>query len=131
MAQPPRVLVLAATNRPDLLDSALLRPGRFDRLVHVPVPDEGARRAILRVQLRGMAVGDDVSVPHLAERTSGFTGADLKALCTAAAYAALDESLDAACMAVRHFEAALAVVHASPTVDATVADCYVAMRRHT
>ena len=131
LAHGQNVLVLAATNRPDLLDPALLRPGRFDRLVHVPVPDEAARSAILTVQLRGMAVGSDVDVLHLAARTDGFTGADLQALCNAAAFAALDKSLQAECVAARHFEAALAQVAASPPVAAETAEWYARLRRTT
>ena len=94
------VLVVAATNRPDLLDAALLRPGRFDRLVYVPPPDTEARAAILRVIMRSMSVGAGVDAHQVALQAVDFTGADLKALCNAAAYAALDESFEAECVRV-------------------------------
>ena len=83
------VLVLAATNRADMLDPALLRPGRFDRLVAVGAPDENARAAILRVHARGRPLGADVDLTDLAHRTDGFTGADLDQLMRDAAMAAL------------------------------------------
>ena len=65
------MLVIAATNRPDLLDAALLRPGRFDRLVHVPPPDVATRAAILHVQIRGMSVAGEVDMQRIAARTQG------------------------------------------------------------
>jgi cell division protease FtsH len=71
------VIVVAATNRPDVLDPALLRPGRFDRVVIVPKPDRHGRRAILDVHARGKALGTDVSLDTLADQTVGFSGADL------------------------------------------------------
>ena len=84
------VVVVGATNRPDALDPALRRPGRFDRELLFPLPNEGARAAILRIHTRGWAAPpDDRLVASLAARTGGFGGADLKALCTEAALAAL------------------------------------------
>jgi SpoVK/Ycf46/Vps4 family AAA+-type ATPase len=108
------VLVVAATNRPDLLDPALLRPGRFDRLLHVPLPNTTARGAILNVLFRKLRCGSDVDAGSLAEQTAGFTGADLKGLCNDAAYAALEEDLAAAVVAARHFEVALYRYKPSP-----------------
>lgn len=75
------VVVVATTNRPDLIDSALLRPGRLDRHVHVPIPDEDARRAVLEVHTRGVPLSDDVDLDTVARRTEGFVGADIEALC--------------------------------------------------
>ena len=75
------VVVIATTNRPDLIDSALLRPGRLDRHVHVPVPDEEARRKILAVHTREKPLTDGVDLDDLAARTDGYVGADLEALC--------------------------------------------------
>ena len=84
------VVVVGATNRPDALDPALRRPGRFDRELLFPLPNEGARAAILRIHTRGWASPPDArTVAALAARTSGFGGADLKALCTEAALRAL------------------------------------------
>jgi len=74
------VKVVAATNRPDMIDSALLRPGRLDSLVEVPVPDEEARREILRIHTRDAPLADDVDLDEIAERTEGYTGSDLEAL---------------------------------------------------
>ncbi len=71
------VVVIAATNRSDVLDSALLRPGRFDRKVHVELPDREARRAILNVHARGKPIAGDVNFEEIAARTAGLTGADL------------------------------------------------------
>jgi len=76
-AQTDGVVLIAATNRPDILDPALLRPGRFDRQVVVDTPDIAGRTAVLEVHLRGKPVADDVDVSVLARRTPGFSGADL------------------------------------------------------
>src|SRR5690606_22381487 len=74
------VIVLAATNQPDLLDKALLRPGRFDRRVIVNLPDKNGRKAILEVHTRNVPLAKDVSLAELAASTPGFSGADLKNL---------------------------------------------------
>jgi cell division protease FtsH len=79
------VIVMAATNRSDILDSALLRPGRFDRQVYVGLPDIKGREAILRVHARGKVLGDDVDLGSIAKGTPGFTGADLENLLNEAA----------------------------------------------
>ena len=76
-----RVVVLAATNRPDSIDPALRRPGRFDREIEIGVPDKQGRLAILQVHTRGMPLADDVDLADLAARSHGFVGADLAALC--------------------------------------------------
>ena len=123
------VVVVAATNRPDLLDAALLRPGRFDKLLHVPPPDEAGRAAMLHVMTRRLRCGADVPVAALAHRTEGFTGADLKGLCNSAAMAALDESLGIDCVHARHFEAALAACGPSPPVPAHLEEAYVKLQR--
>jgi transitional endoplasmic reticulum ATPase len=80
-----RVVVLAATNRPDSIDPALRRPGRFDREIEISVPDARGRKAILQVHTRGMPLADDVDLDDLAARSHGFVGADLAALCREAA----------------------------------------------
>ena len=80
-----QAIVIAATNRPELLDSALLRPGRFDRQVHLGLPDLQGRAEILRIYLNRLCVGSDVDVETLARSTSGYAGADLEALCNDAA----------------------------------------------
>lgn len=83
------VLVLAATNRPDILDPALLRPGRFDLIVEVPLPDPGARREIFEVHLRGKPVEPGVDLDVLATDTASFSGADIQAVCNQAAWDAV------------------------------------------
>src|SRR6185436_1251019 len=83
------LVVIAATNRPEALDEALRRPGRFDREIVIGVPDEGGRREILAIHTRGMPLGPDVDVGELARRTYGFVGADLAALTREAAIEAV------------------------------------------
>ena len=85
------VLVLAATNRPDVLDPALLRPGRFDVRVDIPRPDTASRAEIFRIGLRRRPVDADADVNELAERAGGFTGAEVRAACDIAARAAIRE----------------------------------------
>jgi transitional endoplasmic reticulum ATPase len=78
------VVVIATTNRLDIVDSALLRPGRFDRLLKVPLPDLEARKDIIKIHLRGKPLGKDVDIDKLADRTEGYSGADLAAVCNTA-----------------------------------------------
>jgi transitional endoplasmic reticulum ATPase len=85
----PSLVVIAATNRRDVLDPALLRPGRFEQHIQVPLPDEAARRAVLGVHTREKPLADDVDLDALAERTAGFSGADIEALCREAAVRAV------------------------------------------
>ncbi|KAJ2385102.1 hypothetical protein GGI05_004799, partial [Coemansia sp. RSA 2603] len=118
------VLVVAATNRIDLVDNALLRPGRFDRVLYVPPPDECARGDILRARLAGMPqdAAAAVDVAALARRTCGFSGADLANLCREAAMVALRRGVQrgaagVAAVAMDDFERALGVVQPSLTAD--------------
>ena len=89
------IWVLAATNRPDMLDPALLRPGRFDLLFELPPPDEAARLAILRVHTRDKPLAEDVDLRALARASAGLVGADLEAWCREATLAAIREFLAA------------------------------------
>lgn len=89
------VRILGATNRPDILDPALLRPGRFDRLVYVSLPNREARTEILRIHAAGMSVADDVDFEHLAALTEDANGADLKAIVMEAGMSAVREERDA------------------------------------
>jgi transitional endoplasmic reticulum ATPase len=119
------VVVIATSNRPDLIDSALLRPGRLDRHVHVPVPDEEARRAIFEVHTRNKPLADDVDLDELARRTENYVGADVEAVCREASMAAsrefihsvspeeIGESLGNVRITMDHFEQALDEVTAS------------------
>ncbi|MBE6526394.1 MAG: AAA family ATPase [Thermoplasmata archaeon] len=83
------VVVIAATNRPDIIDPALLRPGRFDKAILVGPPDEASRKSILEIQLRSKPLADDVDIGALAKETEGCTGADLSAICNEAVMTAV------------------------------------------
>ncbi|HKS59226.1 MAG TPA: AAA family ATPase, partial [Thermoplasmata archaeon] len=107
-----RVLVLAATNRPDILDEALLRTGRFDRLLYVEPPNLDGRLEILKVHTRTMPL-DDVELTELAQRTEGFVGSDLAALCREAGLMAIRQNLNAKRVTMEHFEQALKMIHPS------------------
>lgn len=72
---------IGATNRPDILDEALIRPGRLDQLIYIPLPDKGARRNIFKANLRKSPVAENVSYDHLADITDKFSGADIAELC--------------------------------------------------
>jgi transitional endoplasmic reticulum ATPase len=111
------VVVMAATNRPNLLDPALLRPGRFDELVYVPVPDAKARRKILGIHTKKMPLADDVQLDDLAERTERFTGADLEDLTRRAGLIALRQSMDVSKVSGDHFAKALQEVRPSVTPE--------------
>ena len=83
------VLVLGATNRSDLLDPAILRPGRFDQIVEIPLPEEGERSEIFAIHLQKKPLGAGISFNNLASRTEGFSGADISSTCTRAALRAV------------------------------------------
>ena len=89
MSERGNVIVLGATNRPESLDPALRRPGRFDREIEVGVPNVGGRLEILQIHTRGMPLSQDIDLPALAKELHGYTGADIKALCREAAMKAL------------------------------------------
>lgn len=85
------VVVIAATNRPDIIDPALLRPGRFDRLLYVPPPDKESRLQVIKIHTTKKPLADDVKIDVLADQTEGYTGADIAALASAAVMLALRE----------------------------------------
>ena len=85
------VVIIAATNRPDIIDPALLRPGRFDRLLYVPPPDKESRVHVLKIHTKKKPLADDVKIDVLADQTEGYTGADIAALASAAVMLALRE----------------------------------------
>jgi transitional endoplasmic reticulum ATPase len=85
------VMVIGATNRPDIIDAALLRPGRFDRLLYVPPPDRDSRIQIIKIHTRKKPLADDVNVEQLADHTEGYTGADIASLSSAAVMLAVRE----------------------------------------
>ncbi|MGE5537550.1 MAG: CDC48 family AAA ATPase [Gemmatimonas sp.] len=111
------VVVIGATNRPNLVDPALLRPGRFDELVYVPVPDLAARRHILGIQTREMPLAGNVDLDAIAARTERYTGADLSDVVRRAGLLALRESLTADTVTPAHFERALKETRPSVTPE--------------
>ncbi|WP_309610568.1 CDC48 family AAA ATPase [Sphingomonas sp.] len=115
------VVLIGATNRPNLIDPALLRPGRFDELIYVGVPDVAGRRRILAIHVGDMPIAKDVDLEALAERTTRFTGADLEDLTRRAGLVALRRGLDSAEVTMADFEAALTETRASVT-DEMLAD---------
>jgi proteasome regulatory subunit len=92
------VKIIAATNRIDILDPAILRPGRFDRIIYVPLPDEKGRYEIFMIHTRKMNLAKDVSLSQLAKITEGFSGADIKAVCVEAGYNAIRNGRDVVTM---------------------------------
>ena len=115
------VVVIGATNRPDIIDSALLRPGRFDRVIIVPQPDIKSRLQILKVHTKGMPLTKDVDLDDLATRTKGYSGADLQALCREAAMHALREDIENKKVTKKDFDFAIKEVRPSLKDDDTKA----------
>jgi len=126
------VVVIAATNRPDLIDPALLRPGRIERHIYIPPPDKKARLEIFKIHTRGMPLAEDVDLEDLAVKTEGYSGADIEAICREAGLAAIREALaelkdvdkekvkevvKKIRVTRKHFEAALKVVKPSLTKE--------------
>ncbi len=111
------VVVIGATNRPNLIDPALLRPGRLDELIYVPVPDEKGRRIILGIHTKKMPLDKDVDLDALAARTPRFTGADLEDLVRRAGMVALRKSLKSKKVTMEDFEEALKETRASVTPE--------------
>ncbi|VVB51845.1 VCP-like ATPase [uncultured archaeon] len=88
------VMIIGSTNRPDLLDEALMRPGRLDRILYVPYPDKESARKIFQVNMRGMKVAEDVKIDDLVENSEGYTGADIAAVCREAGMNAIREAIE-------------------------------------
>ncbi|RLF13735.1 MAG: AAA family ATPase, partial [Thermoprotei archaeon] len=109
------VIVIGATNRPDMLDPALLRPGRLDRLVYVPPPDYHARLEIFKIHTRNMPLAEDVNLEELAKMTEGYAGSDIESLCREAAMMALREDINANKVYRGHFIEALKKVPSTIT----------------
>ncbi len=109
------ITVIAATNRPDMLDSALLRPGRFDRVLMVPGPDKEGRLGILNIHTKNMPLGKDVKLKEFAEKTEGYVGADLENLVREAAMIALRQNIEVKSVAKKYFEEAMKKVRPSVT----------------
>jgi len=111
------VVVIAATNRPDIIDPAALRPGRFDRLIYVPDPDERTRVQILKIHTKSVPFAKDVSLEELGKRTLGYSGADLQALCREAGMIALRHNIEAKEVSLRDFEEAMEKIKPSLSPD--------------
>ena len=107
------VIVIGATNRPDIVDPGLLRPGRFDRLLLVPVPDKVAREEIFKIHTKNIPISNDVKVSTLVDKTEGYVGADIEAVCREAAIIALRENIKAKEVNMKHFNEALKTVKSS------------------
>jgi len=116
------VVVIAATNRPDILDTALLRPGRFDNIILASVPDEEARKELFDIYTKKMATAKDVNVNELAKKTKGYVGADIESVSREAGMVALRKDDKAKEVTMADFKAALEVVHAS--VDKEIEETY-------
>ncbi len=124
------VVVIAATNRPDIIDPALLRPGRFDRMIEIGMPDQEARLEILKIHTADRPLAEDVNLEDIARRTDGYSGADLAAICDEAVMLAIreyvldgkpqeDEEIDKYKIDKKHFEAAIKKVKPSKAEEDT------------
>jgi transitional endoplasmic reticulum ATPase len=111
------VVVLAATNRPDIIDPAVLRPGRFDRRVYVPPPDDEARLKILEIKTKDMPRDDSVNIKALSRRMAGYSGADIDSVCREAAMNALRRDINTGTVSLGDFEKAMSEVLPSVTPD--------------
>jgi len=121
------IVIIGATNRPDMVDTALLRPGRFDRIILTPVPDQKTREAIFTVHTKNMPISG-ATVKDLAEKTEGYAGADIEAVCREAAIIALREDIKSKEINKKHFEEALKKVRPSITKD--IEKAYEELREH-
>ena len=108
------VIVVAATNRPDMIDSALMRPGRLDRVVYVPLPDLATRLKIFDIHTRKKPLSSDIDLQVFASKTEGYSGAEIVAVCNEAALAALEEVIESSekepKILLKHFEKGLQTV---------------------
>jgi len=120
------VVVIGATNRPDIIDPALIRPGRFDELILVPIPDEKTRHKIFEVHTKKMVVADDVDIDALVGLTDHFTGADIAAVCKKAGRFALREDMGAERVYHKHF--LIAVDETGPSVTEDTMKFYEAVK---
>jgi transitional endoplasmic reticulum ATPase len=111
------IVVIAATNRPDMVDPAVLRPGRFDRLIYVPEPDEKSRLQIFKLYTKGMPLSKDVDVNQLSVIAKYYSGADIESLCREAAMHTLRRDVKAAEVTMKDFQEALKEVGPSVSPD--------------
>ena len=111
------VVVVGATNRPDIIDQGLLRPGRFDRLILIRTPDEKARLEIFKIHTRNLPLSKDVNIEELAKVTEHYSGADIEALCREAAMIAIRKNAKAKKVEKMHFDEAMKSVRGAITPD--------------
>ncbi len=111
------IVVIAATNRPDMVDSAVLRPGRFDRLIYVPEPDDKSRLQIFKIYTKGMPIAADVDINPLATATKYYSGADIESLCREAAMHALRRDVNSREVSMKDFQDAMREMGPSITPD--------------
>lgn len=111
------IVIIGATNRPDILDTAMLRPGRFDRILLVGAPDKKAREEIFKVHTKGMPLAKDVNLQNLVNKTEGYVGADIESACREAAMLALRKDMKAKEISMDDFDKALEKVVPSVTKD--------------
>ena len=111
------VSIIAATNRPDIIDPGLMRPGRFDRHIKVDTPSEEARIAIFEVHTKNMPLADDVNIKKLAKATDGYVGADIEAICREAAMLTLRNDIEASEIPNKYFKEAIEKVKPANIAD--------------
>lgn len=104
------VIIIAATNRPDLIDRALMRPGRLDRIVYVQLPDAETRADIFKIKLAKIPIADDVNIEQLVVATDGYSGAEIEAVCKEAALKALEDSFEIDQIEMKYFLKAVDIV---------------------
>jgi proteasome regulatory subunit len=117
-----QVAVLGATNRPDILDPALLRPGRFDRIIEFPFPDDNGRLEIFKIHTKGMNLTPNIDLGQLVYSTQGKTGADIKAICTEAGMFAIRD--DRVCVTQDDLRRAVAKLQGRAGGDRVPSDIY-------
>jgi transitional endoplasmic reticulum ATPase len=105
-----------------MIDPALLRQGRFDRIIYTPVPDESSRKKIFEIYLKKMPVTKDVNATELAKKTDGYVGSDIEGVCREAGMSALRENIKSKEVLMKHFNKALEIVKAS--VDNEIEEAY-------
>jgi transitional endoplasmic reticulum ATPase len=111
------IVVIAATNRPDMVDGAVIRPGRFDRLIYVPEPDDKSRLQVFKIYTKGMPINADVDLNQLAMMTKYYSGADIESLCREAAMHSLRRDVNSREVTMKDFQDAMKEMGPSITPD--------------